>query len=1101
MSFRNKFYSVQNTPNTVSADRTADERSFVGVVSQSGKPKLDFELNLSEDVQASIERVFRRYGIPSGVLKTQRRKDPLDDYLFDLPGDPTFVANSFRMGKFTANVAGFPVTVEYTDTTTTGQNRVQLDAPPIFGSGPTKRTDFVFLEVWLSLVAPSVRATATVQVASLPSPGDTVTIQGNVLTAVAGAPGVDEFTVGGSVEATATNIATAVNLSANSFDSDVTAAIPPAAANTVTLYAVTAGTAGNSLTLASSVPLVLVPSGATFSGGADRPNKPTANTLYRHGNTQAPAGVNLADDLESPIVLTESSQRVQVQYRIRTTGNTENVNFKTEFDGFSNPNIVAQGGTGADQASYFFVPADNATTSGNSDASAYGCVDAGLWVAGAGDETSAMDLQTLDGFVYAIPLAMVFRRNNDEAGFGFDPVNNTNGGYTSAHGGVSNPFVGLIGAGLSDRPDGAFADVIRRTDVLDMRRHVSVSGVDWQSELQWQMKSLLDNNFSTWAVDIADKQTMGSGSGDVSTQFLVCNEIGREASKGGNNLTSGDTNRGVTVRSFDHFARRFGAQSVVERVVLAIHPEDRSAGPAGPGGVVDAGKYVIPAPTRNGDGWHEDDQIVIDFSVLNASTDGTWDLGTASLLASASVADFWPAGTKITDVLISRHDDGNTVAPVDQSVQFKRIEGLGTTQLVLTMDRNTLTVNGGVTGNPFKAMVQRNVFVGDGSERRVFIELEVTYPKGSGLTDSAADSLTPEATIYTDGAVLENDISQRPSDLEEIYPVTTRSREVALEYIASEDGAGTPIGGSVTEQFVSVDTTTLYFLRRVYGSGSFAVNVTDVNAAAPVAVDTSATEYGSSTRKVRLGAPLSVGQGLCTVTYYAQDAIPNYGGVGGGYQISVYYRSQAPQTVGSKGGAITDALPTTLTVQPLIMDRKLWTGQSGPGSVESPFPYEFPLDQIPVNDGGTASFGGEWSFCANTRISLSDFEVNTGLLNLPTLVEVDETIDFSFGNGGNPPQVDNEFRAFYDFADTATYRPTAFARPLAGATTHKVFMPFLARVTSDTGAFREGEVVLIVLSRFAELDAENSIRFVDTENRTCAGVYRTRSLLILSSED
>ena len=44
--------------------------------------------------------------------------------------------------------------------------------------------------------------------------------------------------------------------------------------------------------------------------------------------------------------------------------------------------------------------------------------------------------------------------------------------------------------------------------------------------------------------------------------------------------------------------------------------------------------------------------------------------------------------------------------------------------------------------------------------------------------------------------------------------------------------------------------------------------------------------------------------------------------------------------------------------------------------------------------------------------------------------------------------------------------------------------------------FRKNELVLVVLSRFAELDEENSVRFVDTNNRTCAAVYRTRNLLL-----
>jgi hypothetical protein len=46
--------------------------------------------------------------------------------------------------------------------------------------------------------------------------------------------------------------------------------------------------------------------------------------------------------------------------------------------------------------------------------------------------------------------------------------------------------------------------------------------------------------------------------------------------------------------------------------------------------------------------------------------------------------------------------------------------------------------------------------------------------------------------------------------------------------------------------------------------------------------------------------------------------------------------------------------------------------------------------------------------------------------------------------------------------------------------------------------FRRSELLLVVLSRFAELDDDNTVRFVDPaeDNRTCAAVYRTRNLLL-----
>jgi hypothetical protein len=85
-------------------------------------------------------------------------------------------------------------------------------------------------------------------------------------------------------------------------------------------------------------------------------------------------------------------------------------------------------------------------------------------------------------------------------------------------------------------------------------------------------------------------------------------------------------------------------------------------------------------------------------------------------------------------------------------------------------------------------------------------------------------------------------------------------------------------------------------------------------------------------------------------------------------------------------------------------------------------------------------------------------------------------------------------------SDVNAYRPTAMAQPLSGVATHKCWFPFLAQATADNVYFRKGEVLLVVVSRYAVLDGDNVIRFTDTNNESCAAVYRTRGLLLLASE-
>lgn len=1092
-----KFYSVQTTPNFVSSTRDPKDRSFLSVVAQSGKPRIDFEENFTFDLAEEINNFISRNTNPSGFIQGPRKLNNLNDFEFPVPTDINFNADAFWMNKLEAMVAGFPVTVEFTNTNTAGKNLIQLTAAPQLGGAPpdVRRTDFVFLEVWPALVGPSLKASATISITdnTLIIAGDTITLNGNVLTSVAGAPGVDQFQIGANDVATATNIATAINLNTNSYYTDIFAYT--IGTSTVYLSAVVPGAAGNALTLAISNVAAFSISGAFFSGGADRPNKPSPSTIYRHGNTQSSTTVALSDDLIDPTITIESSQRIQLQYRIRVTGQTEAVNFKTDPDGFSST-VLAQGGLGSPLATYPFVPADLTTVSGNSSAVAYGVQDSGLWVAGSGNSASALALQSLTGFVYAIPIGFVFRRNNaylGGAGPGFSPTTGANSAISYAHPGFANPVIGAIPAGESDRPDGLFYDAIDILDFSDLRHGVCPSGYDFGSELEYQTKLVLDGRMRTWAIDIADKQELGSSSGSVSTQPLVCNEIGRDSAHGGNNNTSGDTTRGVTVRNFDHLARRFASHQIVERAVFAFYPQDRDVGPVTAPGLVNPGKYVVKDPGAPGNlGWFVGDQLHLDLSVLDATTDGTFNLpGTYT----GGILNFAPPGTVITDVLLVEHDDGRYGGPYfPQDVQIRSVDGVGSSKVIVTLDINPRLATGGVVAATYP-------LVGDtldnGSPRRIFLEVEVTYPKGVGLTDTVDLELTPVNTVYSFGPMVENAVSQRPSDMEvPIAPAFREGyREVAIEYIASSNGMGAPI----VDSFVSRDANTVRPHRRLYGSASNLITATDAVTATPRVINTGLTKYGSSERTIDMTG-LSSSQTLVNLTYYAQDPVPNYGSAGGGYQVSFYYRTNAPQTAGSKSGVITgtSGLPIDLTVEPLAVSDKSYITQIAAGSAEKSYPYLNPSDQIPINPGLLLNVY-EWYFCGYSNVIISDFDANTGMIKLPHLIPVDSTDTMIFGGVLNPPILDNEFRSYYPFMEAGQYRPTSMSQPLAYPSRHKTFFSMLGKVT-NTGykIFRENEIVLIIVSNFYGLNEKNTVSFKDLENTCSASVYRTQNRLTLS---
>lgn len=1064
------FKRYYNVPSSVSRDLDPGEYSFDTVVYQAGRPVLDAELNLTQDASDYNRVLMAGKSLPSGFLRGQGTGSALTDYTFGAP--PGVPVNSFVLPRLLASVAGMPVVVDYTNTTTPNRNVVTLAAATVQGFGPVvKRTDFVFLEVWRAQVAPSPRSYGWFEILTPQTilPGDTVTIDVTVLgggavvlTAVAGVPGVGQFQIAANSVLTATNLANAIADPLNGLSTYVTANTH--SSSIVQVTAAVGGAVGNGVTLAESTGGArIVRSAPTLAGGANRPNKPTQGAIYRQGNVVSPTGVNLPDNLVDGALNIESTQRVQVQYRLRTYADALlGVNPKTQPDGFSNAGVLGQGASVAPVANYPFVPADGVTVLGNSSAAAYGFVDAGLYVAGDGSPTAAVDLGTVDGFVYAVPVCFVFRRNDASgAAGGFDPTANVNGAISLLSGGTNTHIVTpgpvVFPAGESDRPDGLFHDVLVASDILDLRRHVTPPGYDFASELKYQTQSLLDQTNLTWQVSSSDMGLMGANSGGQSTTPLVCDEVARPTDPLSNVL-------GQRIRTFDHIARRFASQPVVERVVFEISP----------------GLFAYPAGiavTQSAIGWCEGDTISIDFTQLDASSLQDW----TTPAAATKVASNWPVGTRVTDVLTSYHDDGHSVTAVDQRVQFAGVAGIGTTLVTVTLDANPQVTNVGGSGT----VLVDGTAAPFGSLRRIFLELEVTYPTGSGLVRTPRAPVGP--TVSTNyqpysvgGAVIEYDPAQRPPEMSSTWvpkpALRPPFREVTLEQRTT----------LIADTLVTRNPNEVYTPRRVQTAATVIAN-----GVAPAAVT-----VGSSERKVTLAAPVA-GQVPVTVNYEPQDAIPDSGAVG--YRLDVYYQATAPQTCGVQAGGVpTNLLPHGLVVEPLAVSNHLWTGQTGAGSTELAFPYAVPLDQIPVPNV-PVGLQHEWYFAATATVAVSDFNADTGSLTLHTMVPLDGSNPVTLGDGFNPTYIDAEFRAFYDFANAGGYKPTVMAQPLSGAARHKVWTTMLVRPRSPSLLFRDGELILLVFARFAALDPDNKVVVASPmvpPPTSVIAVYRTKNLLL-----
>lgn len=129
-------------------------------------------------------------------------------------------------------------------------------------------------------------------------------------------------------------------------------------------------------------------------------NKPSATTLYKYGNTLF-GGTNLPDDLEDPTVGFETTERVQVQYRLRVYGSGSGLGASVDLsrypDGLGDPNVLGRGASAAPVGGFSFANMREELG------------DPSLWRAGDGDATNA--LGTVDGYTYAVPVCAVFRRN------------------------------------------------------------------------------------------------------------------------------------------------------------------------------------------------------------------------------------------------------------------------------------------------------------------------------------------------------------------------------------------------------------------------------------------------------------------------------------------------------------------------------------------------------------------------------------------------------------------------------------------------------------------------------------------------------------------
>ena len=158
-------------------------------------------------------------------------------------------------------------------------------------------------------------------------------------------------------------------------------------------------------------------------------------SVYRHGGVDSGT---VANDLQDSVAGDETSRRIQLRWRIRTISD---VNFTDYPYGINNADRVkAHGGSNSDtNHTYTAVSGQD-----------------GLFVAGDGSTSSCTALKCVDGYVYALPLFHVHRRNQ------------------TAYSSTDNPSGAGTYPAASGRTDGLYSNVIAPCDVTPIYQRASV---------------------------------------------------------------------------------------------------------------------------------------------------------------------------------------------------------------------------------------------------------------------------------------------------------------------------------------------------------------------------------------------------------------------------------------------------------------------------------------------------------------------------------------------------------------------------------------------------------------------------------------------------
>lgn len=243
--------------------------------------------------------------------------------------------------------------------------------------------------------------------------------------------------------------------------------------------------------------------------------------------------------------------------------------------------------------------------------------------------------------------------------------------------------------------------------------------------------------------------------------------------------------------------------------------------------------------------------------------------------------------------------------------------------------------------------------------------------------------------------------------------------------------------------------------------------------------------------------------GTSTITIQLDEAAPIINGV---VYVPILVKQDTLANLNDQSVAYTfykyrpfqtlESLPDNLTVEIMSTPDFVYVSNLGTGATNliKKEPYENPIQHIPINDEEIAN---DNIFSNVDDLDFTNFSIDTGFSKLPAIIsrKIGEDVVLS-----NPNNIGDRLgRTYYtEISEEFRFQAEALLHPVP----RKVFIPVLARVRSDvTSPVIRGELILLVFSKVFQARTENEVGAFDDENEeyspgyfeeadTAIGVYR-----------